>query len=233
MADPEQIARDKIDAQLRSSGWAIQNKGDWNHTEGIGQVYFDELLDRIREIRASEAGNLMAMRDRATVGAWAGPFDFAGRVGLLFPDGDACFDRVDEVAVCLKGGFPVRRAGQGNNRAFTDGKSANTVDRNGLGDGEFFHRFREDALAFLLRENRVVGVVKLGDIAAFMVITNEALEKDESSAGGILHLAAKSGDIERCFLNLKHDNLTSGKRRHEGNGLTGFKEIGPGCEFVI
>ncbi|MEN8847565.1 MAG: hypothetical protein ABF377_05755 [Akkermansiaceae bacterium] len=36
--NPEQLARDTIDAQLRSSGWAIQNKGDWNHHEGPGQA---------------------------------------------------------------------------------------------------------------------------------------------------------------------------------------------------
>ncbi|MDB4377922.1 type I restriction endonuclease [Akkermansiaceae bacterium] len=36
--NPEQLARDTIDAQLRSSGWAIQNKGDWNHHEGPSQA---------------------------------------------------------------------------------------------------------------------------------------------------------------------------------------------------
>lgn len=36
--NPEQYARDQIDAQLRASGWAIQNKGEWNHNEGIGQA---------------------------------------------------------------------------------------------------------------------------------------------------------------------------------------------------
>lgn len=36
--DPEQIARDKIDAQLRASGWAVQSKAAYNPNEGIGQA---------------------------------------------------------------------------------------------------------------------------------------------------------------------------------------------------
>lgn len=31
--NPEQIARDEIDTQLRASGWVVQHKGEWNHNE--------------------------------------------------------------------------------------------------------------------------------------------------------------------------------------------------------
>ena len=36
--NPEQIARDEIDTQLRASGWVVQHKGEWNHNEGQGQA---------------------------------------------------------------------------------------------------------------------------------------------------------------------------------------------------
>ena len=31
--NPEQIARDEIETQLRASGWVVQHKGEWNHNE--------------------------------------------------------------------------------------------------------------------------------------------------------------------------------------------------------
>ena len=34
----EQIARDNIDEMLRAAGWAVQNKGKLNFSEGIGQA---------------------------------------------------------------------------------------------------------------------------------------------------------------------------------------------------
>ena len=36
--NPEQIARDTIDGQLRAAGWAVQGKNDWDSTEGDGQA---------------------------------------------------------------------------------------------------------------------------------------------------------------------------------------------------
>lgn len=47
------------------------------------------------------------MRNRATVGTGVGPFNFAGGVGFLFPDGDAGFDGVNEEAVSLESCFAV------------------------------------------------------------------------------------------------------------------------------
>ncbi len=34
----EQIARDNIDEMLRAAGWAVQDKGKLNFSEGIGQA---------------------------------------------------------------------------------------------------------------------------------------------------------------------------------------------------
>jgi len=79
------------------------------------------------------------------------------------------------------------------------------VDGEGLGDGEFFHRFGEDAFAFFLGEDGVVGVVELGDIAPFMVVADEALKDDEGAAGGILHVSAEGWDVEGGGADLKHD----------------------------
>ena len=42
---PEQIARDAIDAQLRASGWAVQNKDAINFAEGEGQAVREYLTD--------------------------------------------------------------------------------------------------------------------------------------------------------------------------------------------
>ena len=36
--NPEQKSRDQIDAQLRASGWAVQDKNDFNPNEGQGQA---------------------------------------------------------------------------------------------------------------------------------------------------------------------------------------------------
>ena len=47
------------------------------------------------------------MRHGAAVRTGAGPFDFAGGVGFLLPDGDAGLDGVDEEAVGFKGGVPM------------------------------------------------------------------------------------------------------------------------------
>jgi hypothetical protein len=107
------------------------------------------------------------------------------------------------------------------------------VDRDGFGDGEFFHRFGEDAFAFLLGENGMVGIVELGDVAAFVVVADEAFEDDEGSAGGVLHVGAEAGEIERSFLDGEHGKLTSGEGGHEGDGLVIGEKVGPVGEFVV
>ncbi|MCX6846556.1 MAG: DEAD/DEAH box helicase family protein, partial [Verrucomicrobia bacterium] len=43
--NPEQIARDAIDAQLRASGWAVQNKNAFNPNEGEGQAVREYTTD--------------------------------------------------------------------------------------------------------------------------------------------------------------------------------------------
>jgi type I restriction enzyme R subunit len=43
--NPEQIARDAIDAQLRASGWAVQNKNAFNPNEGDGQAVREYTTD--------------------------------------------------------------------------------------------------------------------------------------------------------------------------------------------
>ncbi|MCC6415834.1 MAG: restriction endonuclease subunit R, partial [Opitutaceae bacterium] len=43
--NPEQIARDAIDAQLRASGWAVQSKDQWNHHAGQGQAVREYTTD--------------------------------------------------------------------------------------------------------------------------------------------------------------------------------------------
>ena len=134
---------------------------------------------------------LVLMWNGSTVGAGGGPLDFAGGVGFLLPDGDAGLDGVDEEAVGVEGRFAVGRRGEGHDGAFADGEGADAVDGDRLGDGEFLHRLGEDALAFLGRENRVMGVVELFDVAAFVVVPNEAFEDDESAAAGIGHLCSE------------------------------------------
>ena len=103
----------------------------------------------------------------------------------------AGLDGVDEEAVGVEGRFAVGRRGEGHDGAFADGEGADAVDGDRLGDGEFLHRLGEDALAFLGRENRVMGVVELFDVAAFVVVPNEAFEDDESAAAGIGHLCSE------------------------------------------
>lgn len=175
----------------------------------------------------------MRMRHRAAVGAGAGPFDFAGGVGFLLPDGHTGFDGVDEKAVGLKSSFAMGGTGEGNDGALTNREGADTVNGDGFCNGEFFHRFSEDAFAFLLREDGMVGVVELGDVATFVMIADEAFEDDEGTAGRIVHPGAEGGEIEGSFLNGEHDQLTSRKRRHEGDCLAGSEEIGPVGELVI
>lgn len=43
--NPEQIARDQIDAQLRAAGWAVQSKDAINFSEGIGQAVREYTTD--------------------------------------------------------------------------------------------------------------------------------------------------------------------------------------------
>ena len=107
------------------------------------------------------------------------------------------------------------------------------MNGDGLGDGKFLHRFGENAFPFLLRENGMVGVAELGDVAAFVMIADEAFKNDESSTGRILHFLTEGGDVEGGVLNGKHDGLASGERGHEGDGLSRGKKIRPVGEFVI
>ena len=155
------------------------------------------------------------MRDGAAVGAGGGPRDFAGGVGFLFPDGDAGLDGVDEEAVGVKGGFAMGRGGQRHDGAVADGEGADAVDGEGLGDGEFLHRLGEDALAFLGGENRMVGVVELFDVAAFVMVSNEAFEDDECSASGIGHLSSEGGEIDFGILDFKHGLGVTNLRQRE------------------
>ena len=55
------------------------------------------------------------------VGARAGPFDLTGVIGFLFPNRDAGFDLVDEIAVGLEGGCAVGGRGESNDREVADG----------------------------------------------------------------------------------------------------------------
>lgn len=41
----EQIARDRIDAQLRASGWVVQDKDSFNPNEGEGQAVREYTTD--------------------------------------------------------------------------------------------------------------------------------------------------------------------------------------------
>ncbi len=43
--NPEQKARDRIDAQLRAAGWAVQNKDDFNPNDGEGQAVREYTTD--------------------------------------------------------------------------------------------------------------------------------------------------------------------------------------------
>lgn len=43
--NPEQKSRDQIDAQLRASGWAVQDKNDFNPNEGQGQAVREYTTD--------------------------------------------------------------------------------------------------------------------------------------------------------------------------------------------
>ena len=144
------------------------------------------------------------MRHRSAVRAGTGPLDFAGGVGLLFPDGDAGFDEVDEKAIGFEGRFAVGRGGQGHDGAVADREGADTVDGEGLGDGELSHRFGEDALAFFGREDGVTGVMKFLNVATFVVVSDKSLEDDECAASRVSHFIAKGGDINGRVLDSKH-----------------------------
>ena len=43
--NPEQIARDRIDAQLRAAGWAVQDKDAIDFNEGEGQAVREYTTD--------------------------------------------------------------------------------------------------------------------------------------------------------------------------------------------
>jgi hypothetical protein len=48
---PEQISRDAIDAQLRASGWAVQNKEAIDFSQGEGQAVREYLTDSTHNIK--------------------------------------------------------------------------------------------------------------------------------------------------------------------------------------
>lgn len=146
----------------------------------------------------------MVMRNGPAIRTRVGPFDFAGGVGFLLPDGNAGLDGIDEEAVCLEGGLTVRRGGQGDHSTFADGKCSHPVNGEGSGDRKFFHRLGQDPPALLNGENRMVAVVQLLHVASFVMISNEAFEDDEGSACGVGHLGAQGEDIDGKTLDLEH-----------------------------
>lgn len=183
------------------------------------------------------------------VRAGAGPLDFASGVGLLFPDGDTGLDLIDEVAVRIEGSFTVRAGGEDDDSGFSDGEGADTVDGEGVGDGEFFEGLGEDFLAFLIGEDGVSFVMEQGDFTALVVVPHEALKGDDSTASGIGEVCAESGEVERGGLNLEHGAaedrknlckkfsgsgyLASSERGHKGDSVGFFKRSLPISELVI
>ena len=65
-----------------------------------------------------------------------------------------------------------------------------------MGDGEFHESFGEDSLAFFISQDGMSLVVKLGDIAALVVVPHEALEGDDGAAGGVSEICAESSKVE-------------------------------------
>ena len=75
------------------------------------------------------------------------------------------------------------------------------MDGKGVGDGEFFEGFGEDFFSFLISQDGMGLVVKLGDIAALVVVPHEALEGDDGAAGGVSEICAESSKVESGGLN--------------------------------
>ena len=131
-------------------------------------------------------------------------------VGFKFPDGDLMLDLIDEVAVGFERGFAMGGGGQGDYGDVADLQVSDSMDGQGVGDGEFFERFFENSLAFFLGHERVMGVLERGNIPTFMVIAHESLEGNDGSAGGVVHLLSQSDEIDSRFLDGKSIHLRRG-----------------------
>lgn len=106
------------------------------------------------------------------------PFGFAGSVVFLFPDGDAGFDFIDDVAAGVE-----RFATMGCADADPDGDVADIEETGSVDtvDGvhaELLDCFVEDALALFDRDAFEGLVFEPVDLASFVVIADPAFERD-------------------------------------------------------
>lgn len=87
------------------------------------------------------------------------------------------------------------------------------MDCERFGDRELLHRFFQNALAFLGRQNGMMGVVELFDVTTFVVVADEAFENDEGATSGVCHYRAERGEVDIVILDGEHGGGFSLRRR--------------------
>lgn len=162
------------------------------------------------------------------------PFDLSVGIGFLLPDRNAGLDRINEISVCFKGLGPMSRGGQSDHGTLPDFQCSDPMDCHRFLDcRKFLQSFCNDSFAFLLGQNRVMGVVKSGDVTTFVMIPHQPLKHHERATSRIESVRPQILNIQRSVLNRKHDQSTTGEGRHKGNRLTGLKKSGPIRELIV
>ena len=109
------------------------------------------------------------------------PFTVAIGVGFAFPNGNAQLDGIDQFPAGSEGFFAVGGGGSDPNCEIARLKIANRVDRGGT-DAEVAGNFFNKASALFLCQFQIGLVMQSHDIAAFVMVSHTALEKNKSPA---------------------------------------------------
>jgi hypothetical protein len=109
------------------------------------------------------------------------PFAVAIGVGFAFPNGDAELDGIDQLAAGGEGLFTVGGGGPYPNSEIARLQIANRMDRSGT-DAEFAGNLLNKASALFLRQFQIGLVMQSHDLAAFVMVSHTALEKNKSPA---------------------------------------------------
>ncbi len=119
------------------------------------------------------------------------PARIAAAIVLLFPDGKAMLDLIDDESAGVEGFAAVCGTHPHPDRHVAQAQGSDAMDAQGVLHRKAPQRFGDDALAFLYRQFLKCFVFEPGDLLAFVLIADPALETDVAAGAEILQLTPR------------------------------------------
>lgn len=138
-------------------------------------------------------------------------------VELLFPDGKAVLDLVDDEAAGVEGFSAVWGGDDHEDGGVPDGERSGAVDGGGVIESEALDGLGDDAGALLRGDGGVGLVFEAEDGASFVVIAHGALEDGDRAGMGRGGGGAEGGEVEGLGGELEHwRGVKRGRMNREG-----------------